>query len=157
MSSLPDKRVVHTEALDQMLELVVLLNDDMQRDLDRHGLSVPRAHLLWLLHHNGPVTQRTLADALKVTPRNVTGLVDGLVSTGFVTREPHPADRRATLVSLTEHGTSTLTEMDAGHRDLARSLFADMPSDQLACFLAGLHHVKGRLQEEVRAAGEERS
>jgi DNA-binding MarR family transcriptional regulator len=155
MSKPHEKRKALTQALDQTLEFVVLLNDDMQRDLARHGLSVSRAHLLWLLHHSGPMTQRTLADALKVSPRNVTGLVDGLAATGFVTREPHPDDRRATLVSLTERGASTMAEMDARHRDLALSLFGDMPREQLAGFLAGLDHVKDRLRYELRAASGE--
>ena len=57
-----------THALDQLLELVVLLDDDMTQSLAREGLTVPRAHLAWLVHHNGPTTQRELADALKVTP-----------------------------------------------------------------------------------------
>ncbi len=41
------------------------------------------------------MTQRALADALQVTPRNVTGLVDALADSGFVERAPHPTDRRA--------------------------------------------------------------
>ncbi len=59
---------------------------------------------VWLLHQNGPSTQRELAEALGVSARNVTGLVDALVETGFVRRGPHPTDRRATLVSLTDPG-----------------------------------------------------
>jgi len=136
-----------TEALDRTLELVVLFNDDMQQELARLGLSVPRAHLLWLLHHNGPMTQRALSDALDVTPRNVTGLVDGLAGTGFVTREQHPTDRRATLVSLTEQGATTLAAMDESHKELARRLFADMPSARLASFVSALADVTARLRE----------
>jgi DNA-binding MarR family transcriptional regulator len=67
------------EALDQPLELVVLLNEDMTESLAGEGLTLSRAHLLWLLHHDSATTQRALVDSLKVTPRNVTGLVDGLV------------------------------------------------------------------------------
>jgi MarR family len=80
-----------TEALDQILELVVLLNEDATQSLARDGLTLPRAGVVWFVHHNGPSTQRAIADFLKVTPRNVTGLVDALVETGFVTREPHPS------------------------------------------------------------------
>ena len=138
-----------TAALDQVLELVVLLNEDMTRGLGELGLSVPRAHLVWLLHHQGPTTQRALADALKVTPRNVTGLVDGLVASGYVTREPHPTDRRATLVSLTEHGAATLAEMDRSHRELATLLFGEMSGRELGAFTAGLGHVVGRLKEAL--------
>jgi len=42
---------------------------------------------------------------LHVAPRTITALFDGLVATGFVTREPHPSDRHAALVTLTERRT----------------------------------------------------
>ena len=132
----------------------MLLNEDMTQSLARGGLTVPRAHLLWLLHHEGASTQRALADSLKVTPRNVTGLVDGLVATGFTTREPHPTDRRATLVSLTERGQATMSEMDRGHRELAELLFGGMSARQLGSFASALDEVASRLREAVRAAHE---
>ncbi|MFC7479231.1 MarR family winged helix-turn-helix transcriptional regulator [Luedemannella flava] len=91
-------------ALDRILELSVLVNADMTQSLARDQLTVSRAHVLWELRHRGPSTQRVLADAMGVSARTITGLVDGLVATGFVTREPHPTDRRATLVTVTEHG-----------------------------------------------------
>jgi DNA-binding MarR family transcriptional regulator len=136
------------DTLDRLLELVVLLNEDMTQSLAREGLTVPRAHVLWLLHHHGPSTQRALADALKVTPRNVTGLVDGLAASGHVTREPHPGDRRATLVTLTERAATTMAEMDAGHGRLAELLFGEMP--RFEAFADGLDHVTGRLREALR-------
>jgi DNA-binding MarR family transcriptional regulator len=143
-----------TAALDRVLELVVLLDEDMTRGLAGYGLTTARAHLVWVLHRRGPSTQRALADALKVSARNITGLVDGLVATGYVTREPHPTDRRATLVSLTEHGASTLAEMDHGHRELAGLLFGGMPAQQFDGFVGGLDHVLDRLRAGLRAGGE---
>ena len=138
-----------TDTLDQLLELVVLLNEDMTRSLAREGLTVPRARLARLIHHEGPATQRALADTLKVTPRNVTGLVDGLVEAGFVARAQHPTDRRATLVSLTERGAVTMAAMDRGHRELAALLFGDMSSREFGAFAAGLDHVVRRLREAL--------
>ncbi len=130
-----------TETLDQVLELVVLLNDDATRSLARDGLTLPRAGVAWFVHHNGPSTQRAIADFLKVTPRNVTGLVDGLVETGFVTREPHPTDRRATLVSLTARGAKVMTRMAREHAELADQLFGGMSERDFRAFAAGLGHV----------------
>ena len=132
------------DALDKTLELVVLLGEDMTQSLARDGLSVPRAKLVWLLHHGGPQTQAALAAALNVTPRNVTGLVDALVSGDYVERAPHPTDRRALLVSLTEHGASVLADMERQHVALARSLFGGIPD--LEAFTAGLDHVLSRLR-----------
>ena len=138
-----------TNTLDQLLELVVLLNEDMTRSLAQEGLTVPRARLVWLIHHEGPATQRALAASLKVTPRNVTGLVDGLADAGFVTREQHPTDRRATLVSLTERGATTMAAMDSAHQELAALLFGDMSGREFSAFAAGLDHVVRRLREAL--------
>lgn len=141
---------MRTEALDRLLELGVLLHVDMARSLAREGLSLPRARLLWLLRHHEPATQRALADALKVTPRNVTGLVDGLVASGHVTREPHPDDRRATLVSLTGRAAAAMAEMDVAHRELAELLFGAMTDRQFRAFAAALDDVTERLSEARR-------
>ncbi len=146
-----DVRASRTTALDQLLELVVLLNQDATTSLARDGLTIPRAHLLWLLHHGGPTTQRALADALKVTPRNVTGLVDALVATGFVTREPHPTDRRAILVSLTARGAAAMTQMARSHAELAGLLFGDMAGRQFDAFAGGLEHVLACLRGALAA------
>ncbi len=67
-------------------------------------------------------------------------------------REPHPTDRRAILVSLTEQGASALAEMDRSHRELAELLFGDMSERQLRAFVSGLDHVSSRLREELEAA-----
>lgn len=152
VTSLHDVRMLPA-VLNQVLELVVLLNDDMTRGLAGYGLTPARARLVWVLHHEGALTQRALADALKVSPRNITGLVDGLVTTGYVTREPHPTDRRAILVSLTENGASTLAQMDQSHQELAQLLFGDMSARQLGAFVNGLGHVLSRLREGLKAEG----
>ena len=132
-------------ALDRILELVVLVNEDMTASLARDGLTASRAHLLWELRRHGPMTQRQLADALHVSARNITGLVDALAATGFVTREPHPTDRRATLVSFTEHGARITTEFEAGQRQFAELLFGDMAAERFDVFVDGLDHVLRQL------------
>ncbi len=136
----------HIAALDQVFELTVLLHDDMTESLARDGLTTSRAHLLWELRQLGPTTQTTLADALGVSARNVTGLVDGLVAGGFVTREPHPTDRRAVLVSFTEHGAAVVKVMEQGQQELAQLLFADMQPRRFDCFAQGLGMVLDRLR-----------
>ena len=136
-------------ALDRLLEITVLLGRDMAEGLAAHGLTVPRATLLWHLRAHGPSTQRALADALGVTPRNVTGLVDGLVAGGLVTREPHPTDRRATLVSFTDGGAALVDEFGAGQAELAGQLFGGLSPDRLADLVTGLDAVLDRLRPLV--------
>ncbi len=128
------------------LELAVLLHHDAVEGLARLGLTESRAHVVWELQHRGPCTQRVLADALHVAPRTITTLIDGLVATGFVTREPHPSDRRATLVTFTDRGRDTGRALVQSHELLARELFEDLPTDALEGLDAGLSHVNGRLR-----------
>jgi DNA-binding MarR family transcriptional regulator len=141
---MPDHR--WENALSRVLELTLLLGRDATESLARMGLTEARAHLLWELRTMAPCTQRELATVLRVTPRAVTALVDGLVETGFVTREPCPTDRRATLVTFTEEGHSTTQVMVDGYRNLARQLFADMPPNVFDGFDDGLTHVISRLR-----------
>lgn len=59
-----------------------------------------------------PLTMRALAEALKADPPYVTLMVDDLEERGLVERNPHPADRRAKLVSLTPAGQKAATEAE---------------------------------------------
>jgi DNA-binding MarR family transcriptional regulator len=138
-------------ALDRVLHLATLVQADLARFERDEGLSTSRVHLLWTLGAAGPSTQQSLSRALDVTPRNVTGLVDGLVATGHVTREPHPGDRRATLVTLTDLGTGIVDGLASSHADLAERLFGDVPGERLSTFVAVLDETTqrfARLMEE---------
>jgi DNA-binding MarR family transcriptional regulator len=89
------------------------------------GASVPRLRLLNAVHCHGPQKMADLADALAVTPRNVTALVDGLESDGLVRRVPHSTDRRITLVELTGSSDHVAEQFGTYQASIA-SLFADM-------------------------------
>src|SRR5262249_35879899 len=110
------------------------------------GLTRARAELIWRLQRQGPMTQRELSQALQCTPRNVTGLVDALQADGYVLREPHPTDRRATLVRLTERGLEAAAEWRRGYRDLANLLFADLGATEFARFAAVLDDLLDRIR-----------
>jgi DNA-binding MarR family transcriptional regulator len=146
---------VPVAALDRVLELTVLLGRDMTACLAASGLTVARATLLWHLRAAGPSTQRALADALGVSARNVTGLVDGLAAAGLVTREPHPGDRRATLVTPTARGQELLAELARGQAELAGQLFGGLPPDRLAGLVSALDEVLARLRVLVPAGAAE--
>jgi DNA-binding MarR family transcriptional regulator len=69
-----------------------------------------------------------LADALAVTPRNVTALVDGLEAEGLIRRVPHSTDRRVTLVELTCSSDRVESQFRA-FQDSIGGLFADLDED----------------------------
>ena len=138
-----------TKILDSLLAITMVLQSDQERELDRRGLTGPRTHLLWVLFHGGPATQVQLADALGVTPRNVTSLVDALEATGFARREPHPTDRRAVLVNLTERGLSIMEAMDREHTDLGAALIEGLDDETVLAAQVALDHVHTRLTQLI--------
>jgi DNA-binding MarR family transcriptional regulator len=91
--------------------------------------------------------QHVLSQALRCTPRNVTDLVDALEAAGLVSRGPHPTDRRATLVSLTEAGDAAAARMQADYQNLARALFFDLSGADLTTFASVIDQTLSRLRE----------
>jgi DNA-binding MarR family transcriptional regulator len=63
---------------------------------------------LRVLMRRGVMRLSELSDHLNIAARSTTEVVDALETRGLVERRPDPDDRRATLVVLTEHGTSVL-------------------------------------------------
>jgi DNA-binding MarR family transcriptional regulator len=134
------------EAMDRLFDLAVVLGELMNRRLAEHGLTPARAEVIWLLHHGGPLTQRELSQALKCTPRNVTGLVDALEAAGFVARGAHPTDRRATVVALTAQGTTLVTDWHRDRDHGTAHLLGDMSAADLKTFVTVLDRVLGGLR-----------
>jgi DNA-binding MarR family transcriptional regulator len=137
--------------LDRLLEISLLIQEDMGRAFAGTGLTASRTHLLWELRRLGVSSQRAIADALEVSPRNVTGLVDALEHSGYLVRSPHPTDRRTTLVSLTELGETTMAQMEQDRRTLARDVVSDLDAEQVADLARTLDTVTERLRRLVAA------
>ncbi len=135
-----------------------------QAEPDLRELSVPRARLLAAVADAGQervrmpagarrgrarreappadvaqerVRMGDLAEALGVTPRNITTIVDGLEREGLLARRPDPTDRRAILLELTEKGWAHVEQVHALQRDLAERMFAPLNAHE-RCALYGL-------------------
>lgn len=102
--------------------------DQQLRPLD---LTFARYEVLMLLHfaRKGSLPLSVIGSRLQVHPTSVTSAIDRLERQGFVTREPHPSDRRATLAEITEAGRARALEAT---RRLNETVFADpgLPRDK---------------------------
>ncbi|MEV1011082.1 MarR family transcriptional regulator [Streptomyces sp. NPDC049881] len=82
----------------------------LARQLDDHvreraatlDLTGPQATALREL--DGPLTMKQLAARMSCEPSNATFVVDRLEKRGLIERRPHPTDRRARELHLTESG-----------------------------------------------------
>lgn len=134
-------------ALDRAFELAGRVAGPMEQALAVRGLTVSQAHVLYALDQLGPLVQRELAERLGRTPRHVTTLVDALEAAGLVARAPHPTDRRATMVSLTERGEATTGRMHDERRAAAEALLADPTPSELRGFVSTVDALLRRLDE----------
>jgi DNA-binding MarR family transcriptional regulator len=86
----------------------------------------PRQHQALLAirgtHGGAPLSVGDLARRLYVRHHSAVGLVDRLVSLGFVTRRTGKPDRRRVLVTLTAAGRRVLDGLSAAHREELRQL-----------------------------------
>lgn len=156
MSSRSEVPEAAVAALDQILELAVLLDEDMERELAARGLTKSRTRVLWEIAQRPDSNQKSLATAVGVTPRTMTGLIDGLESTGFVVRAPDPSDRRAQRVQMTPQGRDTANWLVTSRVSLADDLLGDMSSWQLGALRDGLAVVTARLRRAMEEAMKER-
>jgi DNA-binding MarR family transcriptional regulator len=92
-----------------------------------YGMSYARGRVVAALSASGPVLMRALSEAVGVTPRTITGLIDALEADDWVERRAHPTDRRATIVALTPAAEVAFAQLDRGYRGLSRDLVSGIP------------------------------
>lgn len=101
------------------------------------GLSYVRLQVLEALS-GGPIIMRDLADRLGISARNTTALTDALEAAGLVERHPHPTDRRATLVALTDTGSALATSHLGPAQASLDRLFDGFSAEEETQFLTSL-------------------
>ena len=89
------------------------------------------------------VRMNDLAEALGVTARNITTIVDGLEREGLIARRPDPTDRRAILLVLTPKGQEHLAEVHALQHAIAGRFFAPLDAAERTELLRLLIKVGG--------------
>jgi DNA-binding MarR family transcriptional regulator len=133
----------------RLFRLAPRLMDLQDLGARQYGLGFARGRVLWALHETGPVLMRALSQALGISPRTVTGLVDALEADDWVTRSPHPADRRATIISLTPAADAALARLREHYEGLAHDLLGDLPQDDLARCREVITTLEERLDDVV--------
>jgi DNA-binding MarR family transcriptional regulator len=102
---------------DTLVKLFLVVNDSDRHVLARHGLTLPRFHVLQHLHREPDISFARLS-ALMLTDRaNVSRIVRGMEADGLVSRRVNEKDRRSYLLQLTEKGADLYAQAAAAHRE----------------------------------------
>ena len=102
------------------------------------GIKPPHYGVLrWIGTHTG-ATQQEIAGLMRLHRNVMVGLVDDLETAGLVTRDRHPADRRAHALHLTATAADLLREADAIADGLDAELLSPLAPDEAVAFAAAL-------------------
>ena len=78
-----------------------------------HDISVSQCYALEALVRRGPLTLNEVAAQLFLEKSTASRMVDGLEAKGYLTRAPHPADRRALQLAVTPAGRALYERIEA--------------------------------------------
>ena len=106
-----------------------------------HGLKVRHYGVLTALAEQNGQTQQALGARLRIDRTTMAAALDDLERLGLAARQPHPSDRRAHHVSLTEAGCSALAALEPGARQAEAALEADLSPQERAQLVALLSRV----------------
>ena len=110
MSQRWEPKTPHDESVLQVLRAIQALSDAMDRmhsgmkgDMDMNATDIAALRMLIMREQRGQVVSpHELADHLRISTASTTKLLDRLTASGHIERRPHPHDRRARVVVLTQ-------------------------------------------------------
>lgn len=122
----------------------LMINGWLEPEYARMGLKYGEFDVLATLVRSGPpykLTPTELYRSTMVSSGGMTARLDRLQKAGHIERCPHPEDRRALLVCLTESGLKMIRDFMPGYVDMqakALSGLSETERDQLAALLKKL-------------------
>lgn len=132
-----------TDPTPELADLVHAVARGLRRswseELAPYGISPHQWRALRIVVHRAatPPRQRDVAEALRIAPRSAAEVIGQLEAAGLIRRETDPCDKRAVLLSPTEHGLAVEAEVGAIRSERGIEYFATL-GDQDRATLARL-------------------
>jgi MarR family transcriptional regulator, 2-MHQ and catechol-resistance regulon repressor len=123
------------------------LNNRLNKHLAEADLTVSQFGTLEVLHHLGPLNQRSIGEKLLKSGGNITMVIDNLERVGYVKRKKDPNDRRAVLIHLTNEGEKFIKDFFPKHLEKIKEEFSVLTEDEKKT-LAGLCKKLGAKESE---------
>ncbi len=133
----PDLDVSAVEAYLTFLRTATDVHQVMDGHFAEHDLSMGKFTVLMLLYKAETglspeefLTPSECAEMAGVTRGTITGLLDGLERQGWIERQPHPGDRRRSIIVLTSNGSDRLEAMLPRHFRLITAMMTQLTTDE---------------------------
>lgn len=104
----------------------------MKHGMDMNITDVATLRLLIMRNEQGlVVTPADIARHLRISTASTTKLLDRLVASGHVTRQPHPSDRRARSIELTDAARAEFFRLFGRRLAAMRAVLTDFTDAEL--------------------------
>jgi DNA-binding MarR family transcriptional regulator len=120
-----------------------LMRETSQETLAPWDITPAQFRALRVLRRHGAMRLSELSDRLTIAARSATEVIDSLQARDLASRRPDPADRRATLVELTEHGLQVLHGIRAARGTDSERVFDRLTQADRAALAALLRKLRG--------------
>ena len=114
-----------------------------------HGIPSSRLIVLWQLQAYRILTMGQIANAIDLTPRGVTRIVDGLESDGFVKRTYSKQDKRVRTVEITPKGNEFLRSVTPDIQEKFSNLFDVLSKKESIEFVRILEKLTDHMKAEI--------
>jgi DNA-binding MarR family transcriptional regulator len=144
--------MVEKELIEELVKLQRRVDRDRrQYELDawmRLHLGIGQLKAIFFISNRGSTTTGKLAEALKVTPSNATGIVNRLLEKNLITRTGDPDDRRVLLLRLTPLGDQAVAELRQKRQERKIELFNRLTDEEAAIVMQGLEIMVKAMESE---------
>jgi DNA-binding MarR family transcriptional regulator len=156
-----EERSVREDLISQIIEAQRRMNRAIrERTLDpwvNLNLTVPQLKSLFYVSRHGTTNLSGLASGIRVTPANVTGIVDRLVEQELLTRLPDADDRRVLWLRLTEKGEALVANLREVRASEMRKILDRLSTGDLSALARAFNLLAqaAEINEEEGLAGDD--
>ena len=147
---------IRREILFQTTDVARAMRTYVDQRAREHGMTRAQWGVLLRLERQEGMMQAEMAEALEIQPISVARLIDRLCSQELVERRPHPSDRRANCLYLTDKGRVTLSSFVPLGREISASMLGSLSEVETASLLDMLLRIKGNIRKSSAVNGTRR-
>jgi MarR family transcriptional regulator for hemolysin len=141
------------EALFQLTDVARMMRTYIDQRAREHGMTRAQWGVLLRLERQEGMTQAEMAESLEIQPISLVRLVDRLCEHGLIERRPHPRDRRANRLYLTDKGHTTLVRLAPLGKAVTSEVLASLSEADAAALLRKLLLIKTNIRNATGKRG----
>lgn len=145
----PIGRLIYKTSLD--------IRNYAEKLLNPYDLTTEQFHILKSASVGAGISQSQLCLSVGKKPANITRILDRLEKKGWMKRQPNPADRRSSLVSLTAEGERIIAEVSKEFESYASWFVEGIGEEEERVFRRVLEKINRNIDKLMNTLDEEKA